>query len=174
MRDKIWWNWLLVSLERLRKVRKKLKLLSLDGWENNYYQKQGIDEEGQAGGRMGKQRNNYLISAQQAWCISWTGFEISCQVWDTMDFALLPSEGEGEVAQSCLTLCNPMDYSLPGSSIHGIFPGKSTGCQVGCHFLLQGNLPDSGTKPRSPALQADASPSKPLGPSISTFIFFKL
>ena len=27
-------------------------------------------------------------------------------------------------------------YSLPGSSIHGIFPGKNTG--VGCHFLLQG------------------------------------
>ena len=25
------------------------------------------------------------------------------------------------VAQSCLTLCNPMDYSLPGSSVHGIF-----------------------------------------------------
>ena len=124
MRDKIWWNWLLVSLERLRKVRKKLKLLSLDGWENNYYQKQGIDEEGQTGGRMGKQRNNYLISAQQAWCISWTGFEISCQVWDTMDFALLPSEGEGEVAQSCLTLCNPMDCSLPGSSIHGIFQAR--------------------------------------------------
>ena len=24
------------------------------------------------------------------------------------------------VAQSCLTLCNPMDYSLPGSSLHGI------------------------------------------------------
>ena len=26
-----------------------------------------------------------------------------------------------EVAQSCLTLCDPMDCSLPGSSIHGIF-----------------------------------------------------
>ena len=26
-----------------------------------------------------------------------------------------------EVAQSCLTLCNPMDCSLPGSSVHGIF-----------------------------------------------------
>ena len=26
-----------------------------------------------------------------------------------------------EVAQSCLTLCDPMDYSLPGSSVHGIF-----------------------------------------------------
>ena len=25
------------------------------------------------------------------------------------------------VAQSCLTLCNPIDWSLPGSSIHGIF-----------------------------------------------------
>ena len=24
------------------------------------------------------------------------------------------------VAQPCLTLCNPMDYSLPGSSVHGL------------------------------------------------------
>ena len=31
-----------------------------------------------------------------------------------------------EIAQSCPTLCNPMDCSLPGSSIHGIFPGKNT------------------------------------------------
>ena len=29
-----------------------------------------------------------------------------------------------EVAQSCLTLCNPMDCSLPGSSIHGIFQAR--------------------------------------------------
>ena len=47
--------------------------------------------------------------------------------------------------QSCLTLCDPIDYSLPGSPIHGIlqptrllrpwdFPGKST--RVGCHCLL--------------------------------------
>ena len=28
---------------------------------------------------------------------------------------------ESEVAQLCLTLCNPMDCSLPGSSVHGIF-----------------------------------------------------
>ena len=28
---------------------------------------------------------------------------------------------ESEVAQSYLTLSDPMDYSLPGSSIHGIF-----------------------------------------------------
>ena len=30
-------------------------------------------------------------------------------------------ESEREVAQSCLTLCDPMDCSLPGSSIHRIF-----------------------------------------------------
>ena len=39
------------------------------------------------------------------------------------------------VAQSCLTLCDPVDYSPPGSSVHGDSPGKDTG--VGCHFLLQ-------------------------------------
>ena len=31
---------------------------------------------------------------------------------------------ESKVTQSCLTLCNPMDYSLPGSSIHGIFQAR--------------------------------------------------
>ena len=34
------------------------------------------------------------------------------------------SESESEVAQSCLTLCNPMDCSLPGSSVHGIFQAR--------------------------------------------------
>ena len=32
--------------------------------------------------------------------------------------------GESEVAQSCLTLCNPIDCSLPGFSIHGIFQAR--------------------------------------------------
>ena len=44
-------------------------------------------------------------------------------------------KSESEVAQPCLTLCDSMDCSLPGSSVHGIFPGKSTG--VGCHCLLR-------------------------------------
>ena len=30
-------------------------------------------------------------------------------------------KNESEVTQSCLTLCDPMDCSLPGSSVHGIF-----------------------------------------------------
>ena len=33
-------------------------------------------------------------------------------------------KGESEVAQSCLTLSDPMDCSLPGSSIHGIFQAR--------------------------------------------------
>ena len=41
------------------------------------------------------------------------------------------------------------------------FPGKNTG--VGCQEGSPGDLPDPGIKPRSPALQADALPSKPPG-----------
>ena len=33
-------------------------------------------------------------------------------------------EEEEEVAQLCLTLCDPMDHSLPGSSVHGIFQAR--------------------------------------------------
>ena len=33
-------------------------------------------------------------------------------------------KSESEVAQSCLTLSDPMDYSLPGSSVHGIFQAR--------------------------------------------------
>ena len=56
---------------------------------------------------------------------------------------------------SCSAFSDPMDCSLPGSSVHGDFPGTNTG--VGCHALLQGNLPDSpemqpASLNRSPAL----------------------
>ena len=50
--------------------------------------------------------------------------------------------------QSCLTLCDPMDCSLPGSSVHGDSPGKNPG--VGCHALLQGILPTQGSNPGFP------------------------
>ena len=49
------------------------------------------------------------------------------------------------VAQSCLTLCNSMDYSLPDCSVHGDSPGKNTG--VGCHALLQGIFATQGLNP---------------------------
>ena len=33
-------------------------------------------------------------------------------------------KSESEVTQSCLTLCDPMDCSLPGSSVHGVFQAR--------------------------------------------------
>ena len=49
------------------------------------------------------------------------------------------------LAQSCPTLCDPMNCSPPGSSVHGDSPGKNTG--VGCRFLLQGSFPTQGSNP---------------------------
>ena len=49
------------------------------------------------------------------------------------------------VSQLCLTLCDPMDCSPPGSSVHGYSPGKKTG--VGCHALLQWIFPTQGSNP---------------------------
>ena len=51
-------------------------------------------------------------------------------------------------AQSCLTLCNLMDCSLPGSSVLGDSPGKNTG--VGRHSLLQEIFPTQGSDPGLP------------------------
>ena len=63
--------------------------------------------------------------------------------------------------QSCLTLYDLMDCSLPGSSVHGNSLGKNT--RMGCHALLQGIFPYPGIKPRSLALQVDSLPSEPPG-----------
>ena len=49
------------------------------------------------------------------------------------------------VAQSCLTLCDPMDCNSPGSSVHEDSPSKNTG--VGCSALLQGIFPTQGSNP---------------------------
>ena len=52
------------------------------------------------------------------------------------------------VGQSYLTLCDPMDCSLPGFSVHGGSLGENTG--MGCHALLQGNFPSQGSNPGLP------------------------
>ena len=44
--------------------------------------------------------------------------------WSGLPFLFPMHESESEVAQSCLTLSDPMDCSLPGSSIHGIFQAR--------------------------------------------------
>ena len=55
------------------------------------------------------------------------------------------------VPQLCPILCNPMDYSPPGSSDHGDSSDKNT--RVGCHALLQGSSqPRDRTSLMFPAL----------------------
>ena len=59
------------------------------------------------------------------------------------------------VAQSCLTLCDPMNCSPPGSSVHGISQARIL---RGLPFPPPGDLPDPGidsAPPTSPALQVD-------------------
>ena len=61
-------------------------------------------------------------------------------------------------AQSCPTLCDPMDYSLPGSSVHGFFRQeywRVFPCPP------PGDLPNPGMEPESPLLQADSLPTEP-------------
>ena len=61
------------------------------------------------------------------------------------------------VTQSCLTLCNPMDCSPPGSSVHGILLARILEW-VAVPFSSRFSHP--GIKPGSPALQADSLPSE--------------
>ena len=51
------------------------------------------------------------------------GRQIPCH-WVTWEIDKAIERKESEVAQSCPTLCDPMDYSLPGSSVHGIFQAR--------------------------------------------------
>ena len=57
----------------------------------------------------------------------------------------LPVCTHAKSLQSCWTLCDPMDCSPPGSSVHRDSPGKNTG--VGCPALLQGIFPTQGSNP---------------------------
>ena len=66
------------------------------------------------------------------------------------------------VVQSCLTLCNPVDYSPPGPSVHGASPGKKT--RVGCHALLQGIFPIQGSNSSLLCLLHWEAGSLPLAP----------
>ena len=63
----------------------------------------------------------------------------------TMQKVLLEDTPESIRTQLCPTLCDPMDCSPPGSSIHGDSPGKNT--EVGCHALYQGMFPTQGSNP---------------------------
>ena len=61
----------------------------------------------------------------------------------------MQSESESEVAQSCPTLCDPMDCSLPGSSFLGIFQARILEWVA---ISFSRDLPNPGIEPGSPAL----------------------
>ena len=71
---------------------------------------------------------------------------------------VLLHESESEVAQSCLTLCDPVHCSLPGSSIHEILQARILEWVA---ISFSGDLPDPGIEPGSPALQTDTLTSEP-------------
>ena len=64
---------------------------------------------------------------------------------------------ESEATQLCPTLSDPMDRSLPGSSVG--FSKQEYWRGLPCPS--PGDLPDPGIEPGSPTLQADALPSEP-------------
>ena len=64
------------------------------------------------------------------------------------------------LAKLFLTLCNPMDCGLPGSSDHGITQARIL---VGLPFPSPGDLPGSGIEPVSPELAGVFFTSEPPG-----------
>ena len=74
-----------------------------------------------------------------------------------------------EVTWSCLTFCDPVDCSPPGSSVHGILQERIWEWVA---ISFSRDLPDPGIEPRSPALQADALPSEPPGNPRNSFKHF--
>ena len=75
-------------------------------------------------------------------------------------FRNLPANAGVLFAQSCLTLCDPLDCSPPQSSVHGILQARILGWVA---TSVSGVLPDTGIEPSSPALQADSLVSEPPG-----------
>ena len=71
--------------------------------------------------------------------------------------------------QSCSTLCDPMNYSLPGSSVHGDSLGKNT--DMGCHALLQKIFPTQGPNPHLLCFLHWQASSLPLAPPVKPKTF---
>ena len=72
-----------------------------------------------------------------------------------------------------LTLCDPVDCSSPGSSVHEDFPGKNT--IVGCHTIPPGDFTNPGFKLWSPMFQAGSllfeSPGEPKNTGVVVYLF---
>ena len=70
-----------------------------------------------------------------------------------IDIFLLYVSSEVKVTQSCLTLCDPMDYT-----VHGILQARILEWVA---FPFSRGSSNPGIEPRSPALQVDSLPAEP-------------
>ena len=77
------------------------------------------------------------------------------------------------VSQSCPAVYNPMDCSLPGSSVYGDFPGKNTG--VGCHALpaRESSQCRDGTQDSCIAGGFSELPGKPKNTGVGSLYFLQ-
>ena len=114
---------------------------------------------------VGEFKQNRLVESKQteAWWERMNGTKCKRSAkWD-----------EVRITRSCLTLCDPVDCSLPGSSVHGILQvrilewvsissSRWSSLLQGI-FPFPGDLPNSEIKPRYPALQMDSLLSEPPG-----------
>ena len=73
------------------------------------------------------------------------------------------------VAQSCLTVCDPMDCSPSGSSVHEILQARILEWVT---VPFSGDLPNTRVELRSPALQADSLPCEPPGKPLFVYRSF--
>ena len=90
---------------------------------------------------------------------------------------LIPDVHACSVAQSCLTLCNPIDCSQPARLLcPQDFSNSNTG--VGCHFLLLGIFPNQGSNPCllycTRILFTNETPGKSLIPDTMCYILFMI
>ena len=95
---------------------------------------------------------NYCLSAR---------YMISCNIYNTPSIIM---KVKVLVPQSCPTLCNPMDCSPSGSSIHRTLLARTL---EWVPFPSPGDLPDPGIKPGLLTLQAGSLPSESQGKSKS-------
>ena len=96
-----------------------------------------------------------------AWKIPWAGETGGLQSpgsqkcptglndWTTSLLEVMRLESESEVTQSCPILCDPMDCSLTGFSIHGIFQARILKWVA---ISFSRDLPNPGIEPGSPSL----------------------
>ena len=66
-----------------------------------------------------------IFSNVSAFCIRWPKYwSFSFTISPSSEYSELITFAVAALLQSCPTLCNPMDCSLPGSSVHGIFQAR--------------------------------------------------